>query len=68
MYEREGDMCDGELLQEYDAVILPTLRDPKIQVAKHIEDLLLHPDNDFRANVCKEMIEENGNRVCLILE
>ena len=38
MYEREGDMCHGELLQEYDAVILLTLRDPKIQAAKHIKD------------------------------
>ena len=58
----------GELLQEYDAVILLTLRDPEIQNAKDIADLLLHPDDEFRGNVCKEMMEENGNRVCFILE
>ena len=60
--------ADGELLQEYDAVILLTLRDPEIQEAKDIADLLLHPDKEFRGNACKEMTEENGNKVCFILE
>ena len=58
--------ADGKLLQEYDAVILITLRDPEIQEAKDIADLLLHPDKEFRGTVCKEMMEENGNRVCFI--
>ena len=32
---------DGELLEEYDAVILLPLRDPEIQAANNIGDLLL---------------------------
>ena len=48
--------------------ILLTLRDPEIQNAKDIADLLLHPDNELRSIMCKEVFEENGNRVCFIIE
>ena len=38
----------GELLQSYIAVILLTLRDPEIQKAKTIGDLLLTRDDELR--------------------
>ena len=60
--------ADGELLQEYDAVILLTLRDPEIQVAQSIKDLLLISDEELRDEVYKEIVEGSGNRVCFILE
>ena len=58
----------GELLQSYIAVILLTLRDPEIQKAKTIGDLLLTRDDDLRDSVCKEILKEYGNRICFIFE
>ena len=60
--------ANGELLQEYDAVILLPLRDPEIQEAKNIKDLLLTEDEELRDEVYKEIVKESGNRVCFILE
>ena len=60
--------ADGELMQEYDAVILLSLRDPEIQVAKGIKDLLLTKDVELRDEVYKEIVKEDGNRICFILE
>ena len=56
------------LLQDYDAVILLPLRDPRIQEAKSISDLLLVLDDDMRENVFKEIVQNNGERICFILE
>ena len=58
----------GELLQSYDAVILLTLRDPEIQEAKTISDLLLTPDEELRDNVFKEVVKNHGARICFIFE
>ena len=58
----------GELLQNYDAVILLTLRDPEVQEAKTIRDLLLIPDDDLRNNVFKEAMKNFGERICFIFE
>ena len=58
----------GELLQSYIAVILLTLRDPEIQKAKTIGNLLLTRDDDLRDSVCKEILKEYGNRICFIFE
>ena len=60
--------ADGELLQEYDAVILLPLRDPEIQAAKDIKDLLLILDEELREEVYKEIVKEDGNRICFMLE
>ena len=57
-----------ELLQDYDAVILLTLRDPEIQASKTIGDLLLIPDDKIRDNVFKEIIQSHGEKICFILE
>ena len=60
--------ANGELLQEYDAVILLPLRDPEIQEAKAIKDLLLTEREELRDEVYKEIVNEGGNRVCFMLE
>ena len=60
--------ADGELLQEYDVVILLPLRDPEIQEAKNIKDLLLTEDEELRDEVYKEIVKEGGNGVCFMLE
>ena len=60
--------AEGELLQNYDAVILLTLRDPEVQEAKTIRDLLLIQDDDLRNNVFKEVMKNFGERICFILE
>ena len=66
------NMCkcwaDGELLQEYDAVILLPLRDPEIQEARNIKDLLLIMDEELKEKVYKEIVNEDGNRVCFVFE
>ena len=57
-----------ELLQNYNAVILLTLRDPEIQEAKTISDLLLIPDDEMRDSVFKEIMKSYGERICFIFE
>ena len=60
--------ADGELLEEYDAVILLPLRDPEIQAAKDIKDFLLILDEDLRDQVYKEIVKCNGDKICFIFE
>ena len=60
--------ADGELLEEYDAVILLPLRDPEIQAAKSIKDFLLILDEELRDQVYKEISKRNGDNICFILE
>ena len=60
--------ANGELLQEYDVVILLLLRDPEIQEAKAIKDLLLTENEELRDEVYKEIVKEGGKRVCFMLE
>ena len=57
-----------ELLQNYNAVILLTLRDPEIQEAKTISDLLLIPDDEMRDSMFKEIMKSYGERICFIFE
>ena len=58
----------GSLLQCYNAVILLLLRDPEIQEAKNVKDLLLTLDDEIRENVYKEISKSNGKDICFILE
>ena len=60
--------AEGDLLQDYDAVILLLLRDPEIQGAKSISDLLMILDDEIRESVFKEIVKSNGERVCFMLE
>ena len=59
---------NGQLLQNYDAVILLTLRDPEIQEAKSISDLLLIPSYKMKDSVYKEILKNFGERICFIFE
>ena len=60
--------ADGELLEEYDAVILLPLRDPEIQVASNISDLLLVENKNERELLYDEITASEGDRVCFLLE
>ena len=60
--------ADGELLQDYDAVISLPLRDPEIQAVKSIKDLLLILNAELRKEIFKEIVKEGDNRVCFMLE
>jgi len=58
----------GDLLQSYVAVILLTLRDPEIQGAKTISDLLLILDDEMRDGVFKDIVRSSGDNICFIFE
>ena len=60
--------ADGELLEEYDAVILLPLRDPEIQAANNIDDLLLVENKNEREVLYDEITASQGDKVCFILE
>ena len=60
--------ADGELLDEYDAVILLPLRDPEIQAADSIGDLLLVENRNKREVLCDEITASEGDKVCFIFE
>ena len=60
--------AEGSLLQTYNAVILLTLRDPEIQAAKTVADLLLIPGDEKRRMVLNEIVESCGDGICFILE
>ena len=60
--------ANDELLEEYDAVILLPLRDPEIQAAKTIKDLLLILDDELRECVYTEITKRNGEGICFLLE
>ena len=59
---------EGSLLQTYNAVILLTLRDPEIQAAKTISDVLLTVDEELKEKVLKDIMSNFGEGVCFILE
>ena len=60
--------ADGELLEEYDAVILLPLRDPEIQAANNIGDLLLVENKNEREVLYDEITASGGDKVCFIFE
>ena len=63
------DWAAGDLLEDYDAVIMLQLRLPKLQKAEKIADLLLGIESDeVKQEVLKEIYDNDGDRVCFILE
>ena len=60
--------ADGELLEEYGAVILLPLRDPEIQAASNIGDLLLVENRNEREVLYDEITASEGDKVCFIFE
>ena len=63
------DWADDSLLKGYDIVILLQLRLLKLQTAEKIIDLLVMIEDDaFKKDVAKEICENDGNKVCFIVE
>ena len=60
--------ADGNLLQNYDAVILLTLRTQKIQESHTVDDLLLTPHDKLKGNIFTEIVMSLGEKVCFLLE
>ena len=60
--------ADGKLLEEYDAVILLPLRDPEIQAANNIGDLLLVENKNEREALYDEITASQGRKICFIFE
>ena len=60
--------ADGELLQEYNVVILLPLHDPEIQAANNIGDLLLVENKNEREALYDEITASEGDKVCFIFE
>ena len=59
---------EGELFQEYKAVILVRLRDPRIQEAKSIAELLPHCEKSTSLNVESEILATNGDKILWVLD
>jgi len=60
--------AEGKLLQSYNAVILLLLRNPEVQRAETIEDLLMTPNTELRENIYREITDSYGKNICFILE
>ena len=58
----------GEILQEWGVVVIIKLRDQRTRTAQTINDLLYHPDPEIRNQVVKELDEQNGKGMLLILD
>jgi len=59
--------AEGKLLNAFTVVLL-FLRDPEVQKAKTIGDLLMTPDDELRKYVVKEITNDFGKNVCFIFE
>ena len=64
------DWANGNLLQDYDAVIMLQLRLTKLQTAEKIADLLfeIKDCDEDRQEISKKICENDGDRVCFIVE
>ena len=60
--------ADGELLQQWELVILVQLRDERIRTAQCLSDLLYHPDNDISKAVCRIVEQREGEKVLLLFD
>ena len=57
-----------EILQEWGVVVIIKLRDQRTRTAQTINDLLYHPDPEIRNLVVKELVEQNGKGLLMILD
>ena len=60
--------ADGELLQQWELVILVQLRDETTRTAQCLSDLLYHPRQNIREAICQEIEEREGENVLLIFD
>ena len=58
----------GEALQDWAVVVVLKLRDQRIREAKTMHDLLYHPVPEVRVNVVKELVNQDGEGMLLILD
>lgn len=58
----------GELLQQWQLVILVQLREETARTALHLFDLLYHPRNSIRMAVCQEIEEQEGEGVLIMFD
>ncbi len=58
----------GELFQEYEVVILVQLRDPKIQAATTLADLLPARDSAMAESVASQIVACDGEKVMFVLD
>ena len=59
---------DGQLFQEYSQVILVQLREPTVQNAKNIADLLPRQDETMGYDIEKELTASNGKGVLFVFD
>ena len=59
---------EGNLLQQWELVVFIQLRNQCIRCAESLEHLLHHPDPDTCNNVCKQLQQELGDGVMLVLD
>ena len=60
--------ADGELLQQWELVILVQLRDKTTRTAQCLSDLLYHPRQHIREAICREIVENEGENVLFIFD
>ena len=58
----------GQLLQQWDLVIMVQLRDEDARTAKSLSDLLYHPHHDIKEAICREIQEKEGENVLFIFD
>ena len=58
----------GEALQDWAVVVILKLRDQRIREAKTLHDLLYHPVPEVRETVVKELVDQEGEGMLLILD
>ena len=58
----------GKLLQKWELVVFIQLRNQRIRYAESLEQFLHHPDPDTCNKVCKQLQQELGQGVMLVLD
>ena len=58
----------GEIVQQYQLVLLLRLRDDRISKAKSLEDMIYHPRQDICQGVLHELLGNDGVNTLIILE
>ena len=59
---------EGNLLQKWELVVFIQLRNQRIRCAESLEQFLHHPDPDTCNKVCKQLQQELGDGVMLVLD
>ena len=67
-YELCKQWARGEILQEWELVVIVKLRDQETREAKDLQDLIYHPYSDVSQAVVEELIDTQGRGTLLILD